>query len=243
MTEMFDKSALTDDDVPDGAKAKPTWLLVLDSKAVVALITILLSGFAAQWVSWVLQNKIAEREFNASWLKARGDQALQSHLQAIEQKRNVVEQIAGGMGRVITASRALIASASFDTSNATTAVQVGKIQREFNDAQTAWSAQEYRLGFLLSYYSGGGVATTAAWRDVTRAADAYLECTSTWYDKRRSSSALRSDAICSTQRDTLVDTLTRLSVDSHVTTESKGWDNPDRLKEALGIATHSGHDK
>lgn len=241
---MSDQSELTDDDAADVAPAKPTWLLVLDSKAVVALITILLSGLAAQWVSWALQNKIAEREFNAGWLKARGDQALQSHLQAIEQKRNVVEQIAGSIGRAITASRALIASATFDTSNAITAVQVGKIQREFNDAQTAWSAQEYRLGFLLSYYSGGEATTMAAWRDVTRATDAYLECTSTWYDERASSGALRSDAVCSTQRATLIDTLTRLSVGAHIAAESNGWDNPDRLKEALGIGAHSGgHDR
>ena len=84
------------------------WRLFLDSKVLVALVTVLIGGLFGQCISASIQNSLKEREFQQAWLKARGDQALQSHKEYLDKEQQIVLQAYDLIGKCLTAGRDLI---------------------------------------------------------------------------------------------------------------------------------------
>jgi hypothetical protein len=58
-----------------GPPKKHAVLSFIESAAGTALLTVVLGGLVGQLISCDVQNRLRERDFNETWLKARGEQA------------------------------------------------------------------------------------------------------------------------------------------------------------------------
>lgn len=235
--------------------SKPKWLLFLESTGGTALITVAIGGLAAQGITWLIQHRTAQREFAQTWLKARGDQALQGHTAYLQEQRLALETAYTLVGKMAAASDNLITitDPAFDHPTSNDRKDMVRYRSEFNTAEDNWREAEEKLSFQLSYYSDGDASVGSAWKSVRDAVDSYRECASRWHDgspalrkerlrrerqrlaKRDTLPWFEVDKICSVQREALTQRMAQLghNLDEKRTYVWRGWEDPDRLREAL----------
>src|ERR1044071_8086338 len=69
---------------------KPRWQRFLESSGGTAIVTTLIGGIFGAIISGIIQDGTREREFEQSWLKARGDQALVAYKEYLDKEQEVV---------------------------------------------------------------------------------------------------------------------------------------------------------
>src|SRR4051812_9953741 len=89
-------------------EAKPRWQRFLESGGGAAIVTTLIGGIFGAIISGIIQYGAKEREFEQSWLKARGDQALVAYREYLDKEQEVVNETHALIGSCVSASDDLI---------------------------------------------------------------------------------------------------------------------------------------
>jgi hypothetical protein len=217
------------------SRPKPAWRVFLESVGGAALLTALVGGLVAQYITASIQRHAAKREFNNAWVKARGDQALTAYKEFSTEQLHLVEQVYTIVGRLDAACEALVAGANWDRSKDTTDAYVRKIAMEFNDAEDEWVKAKPRFTMLLSYYSDPGSGVDMRWASLRKSVDAYRECVSSWYDSDQGH--YPAEAICAQQKNSVDEELNSLGTALAKTRTYvwRGWDSPSALRKELHI--------
>ena len=165
------------DDHPE--PPKPLIERLLNSAAVVALITVVGGGVAGAIITAKMQTKAKEREI-----------ATTEYAQYVQARLKVVSDAYDLIGRRIWSSTQLIVITGMEfttPANPTsddeklTAGQKRDIRESFNKTDAEWNASQQRTGLLLGYYHNGAAEVTQKWRAATAAIDAYADCARSWY--------------------------------------------------------------
>src|SRR5690349_10299963 len=75
-----------------------------EPSVVATLITVLIGGIAATLITGIIQWRAGVREFDQAWLKSRGDQALVSYKEYLDQEQALMRRTYGSIGACISAS-------------------------------------------------------------------------------------------------------------------------------------------
>lgn len=214
----------------------------LDSKVVVALVTVLIGGLFGQCISASIQNSQKEREFQQAWLKARGDQALQSHKEYLDKEQQTVLQAYDLIGKCLTAGRDLI-----DLTDTDFALKLfsGEQQKKVADQRTEmidnhnivvekWDSEGNKIGLLMGYYHPGHPDVKTAWEETQKSVNKYLDCARLWYQKYERK-PLDTTGACKQEKDEVDNQLTALGSKLEKARQYswEGWESPEKLRESL----------
>jgi hypothetical protein len=230
--------SIQDDDIASNHGLKPPWQVFLESVGGAALITAVVGGALLQLITWSVQRSLGKREFNNTWVKARGDQALSAYRDYNKEQLKVFEELYSDVGRMVAGSEALVAAANWDSSEKATRDYVVKIAAEFNAAEDDWVKAKPRFTLLLSYYSNGNPDAVSDWQLLSHSVDNYRECVSNWYDKPASAERYPAELICGVQRTAVESRLGHLGkvLEKSRAYVWQGWDNPDSLRATLHLS-------
>jgi len=218
------------------------WRLFLDSNVIVALVTVLIGGLFGQCISASIQNSLKEREFQQAWLKARGDQALQSHKEYLDKEQEVILHAYDLIGKCLTAGRDLI-----DLTDVAWALKgfrggerqkVADARREmlnnYNAVIEKWDSEGNKIGLLMGYYHPGHPEVKTAWEDTQKSVNSYIECAGDWYQKYEQN-PLDTKGACKEKKDEVDKQLA--VIESKLETARQygweGWESPDKLRAIL----------
>ena len=218
------------------------WRLFLDSKVLVALVTVLIGGLFGQCISASIQNSLKEREFQQAWLKARGDQALQSHKEYLDKEQQMVLQAYDMIGKCLTAGRDLIdlTDTDFAPKNITSerrksiADQKTEMVDNHNLVVEKWHSESHKIGFLMGYYHPSDPDVKTAWETTHKSVNQYLECARLWYQKYERNPVDTTGA-CKKEKDELDNQLIAIGLKLEKARQYswEGWESPEKLRERL----------
>jgi hypothetical protein len=225
---------------------KPFWQRLLESTGGTALITVLVGGLLGQWISWSIQQGLRDREFQESWLKARGDQALIAYKEYVDKEREVVKHAYDLIGSSVSAGEALIditgpdfAPDYKDRSQREKALveQRTSYRHDFNVADDQWSKERESLGLLVTYYHQGLPEVMSDWRAEQDSVTNYLRCAEKWYSQYSDKPGRAEDVenACKADKDLVRERLTHLTATLQSTRRYawEGWESPEKLKADL----------
>ena len=234
-------------------------LTFLGSAGGAALVTVVFAGFAGQFISCNIQNRLKDREFNDAWLKARGDQALLARREFLESRRNAFEQLMMVAGTMANTSEELIYVGSPQLSLGQLRGADRRRQREtqaalayaYRAAEEKWAPARTKFNYQVAYYCDGNRDLVTQWSDAERAVDDLRRCAETVYDKWYLSGRPRQKAqpiperfvyraeVCDDkQRDVNVAVRNfgkAVAESSHYAWD--GWDSPAKLKRQLDLSS------
>jgi hypothetical protein len=227
---------------------KSRWQLFLESSGGTALITVLIGGMFGQFISCSIQQGLKEREFQQTWLKARGDQALETYKDYLNQEQAVMKNAYEIVGNCISASDNLILSTGedFAPENVTGVdsrkmrEDILKFQGNYNKLIEQWRNQREQLGLLISYYHPRQPDVTQAWDRVRESVIRYSSCASDKYKARfiqnsRPNNRQEIEEACSAKKGDLKKELAVLTqrLEEARKYAWEGWESPEKMKAAL----------
>jgi len=220
-----------------GRPARPRWQRFLESSGGTAVITVLLGGLLGQWINWSVQKGLKDREFQQQWMKARGDQALASYNQYLNQENEIVQKIYNLIGSCISASADLIILTSPEFapgSHTGIEAQRTAIRDKYIETDSRWRSEREKLGLLMSYYHHGQPEVAKAWDEAQEAVTDYMDGARKWYMEHYMSPVDVSRA-CEKEEKLLKDRLASLtkSLEASRRYAWEGWESPGKLREAL----------
>jgi hypothetical protein len=220
---------------------KPKWQRFLETTGGTALITVLLGGIFGSIISASFQSSQKEREFQQSWLKARGDQALIAYKDYLEKQQDIVKRVYERLGGSISAADDLITltSPEFATTNFEGEQKErvrkyrGDVRDKFGAAERQWRDERGTLGLLMSYYNPKQNAVLGAWKNISNSVTDYFDCASDWLNKHPISD--ESATACKKEKDVFDSNLEELTkaLEINRTYAWQGWESPASLKSAL----------
>jgi uncharacterized membrane-anchored protein YhcB (DUF1043 family) len=168
----------------DAAKEdlNPSFLRLLESNGMVALITVVLGSILAPIVISSIQNN-----------SARNDQALTEYKQYLERQQETVKGTYELVAKMINASQGLIDVTSpayslelaAEEDKATLKEQRVELVKKFNSTLETWKTEEEKLGLLMSYYYYGQQSVLPAWRNTQKAVNDFVQCAQKRYHDYR----------------------------------------------------------
>jgi hypothetical protein len=213
------------------------------------LITVLLGGVAAQLISCDAQRRAQQREFNNTWLKSRGDQALLARKEFVDGRRAALEEILRTAGTLSAASQDLIdiTGPSFRMEGHTKAdkdvllAEQTRVTKEFTSAELAWAPAQPRFSFSVAYFGAGSGAVTASWQELRGSVNGLRRCASETYKRwflagQHIGSYVYDPAYCQREFSEVEVRAAKLGETFGVRSDQSGWDNPDSLKRKLNIS-------
>lgn len=237
--------------------AKSLWSAFREPSVLAALVTVLIGGVVATLITGIIQwragvreyeqsRAMRDREFEQAWLKARGDQALESYKEYLEQEQALIRRTYGLIGTCTSASdklagltRGIWRQKFTGDGRVSVDKQITSIRENFNQTYTKWQAESSELGLLMGYYHPSQPRVMTSWLNVEKAVTGYLDCAQAWHDKHPASKAPPSDqdvlTACKSAQETLMDHLTELtgSLEFARRYAWTGWDSPLELKKLL----------
>jgi hypothetical protein len=236
---------------------KTFWNAFQQPTVLAALITVLIGGIAATVITGIIQWRAEvrefqqsqvtrEREFEQAWLKSRGDQALVSYKEYLDQENEIIRRTYSSIGACISASDRLIGLTLATwrkprVNSATVEKQMEEIRSNFNQVRAKWQTEGLEIGLLMGYYHPGQSGVANSWSNVQKSVDAYLQCARTWYDKNPRSQKAPEDsqvrAACKAEYEILVGELNRMTtnLESARRYAWTGWDSPRELRTTLNM--------
>ncbi len=228
---------------PDKAEsAKSKWLQFLQSTSGTALITVVIGGIFGAIISGVIQWGAKEREFQQSWLKARGDQAMVAYKDFVEKRAQVVENVYARLGSSVSASEDFI-----ELSKDNYVVKPGLDEKTRNDIQAyrkkvgdsfdsefaKWRNERETIGFLIDYYHPREADVTTSWNSLKESISTYFDCARKWHKYHRIDDD--TTKACPDERQNLSINIQRFTtaIGSGRTYAWQGWESPDGLRRAL----------
>jgi len=226
----------------DNSKApKSSWWRLLESSGGTALITVLLGSVGGAWISGIIQNGQKDREFQQSWLKARGDQALVAYKDYLDKQQDIVKRVYERIGTSISASDDLISLSrpefALPHSESEQKVKMRKyreeIREKYNTSEREWRNEQETLGFLVDYYYPKQNNVLTAWQELAERVTAYYSCANQWLKDHPITD--ESDSACKQEKEAFSSSLNELTkaLEEHRTYAWEGWESPKDLKLAL----------
>jgi|SRR5882672_4049237 len=211
---------------------------------VAALITVLIGGLAATGITGIIQWGAQVREFNQAWLKSRGDEALVSYKEYLDQERELIRRTYSSIGSCIGASDRLTGlTRAVWRKHFVDPVAVEKQKQEirdnYNQSKAKWHSEGQEIGLLMGYYHPGRSNVTASWTNVEKAVSDYLDCAENWYDQYPPTKPAPADeevkGACKQQYSVLANQLVDLtaSLESARRYAWTGWESPQELRTTL----------
>jgi hypothetical protein len=215
---------------------KPRWQRFLETSGGTALITVVLGGVLGQFITWSIQNGQKEREFQQAWMKARGDQALVTYKEYVDQEQDIVKVAFGLIGNCMSASQDLILLTSPEFAPDTfvgAEKQRTAVRDKYNTLSAQWGSEREKLGLLMNYYHPGRAEVAAAWQNTQRSLTEYMGCARQWYLTHLGSTETAN--ACKKEGDDLSNQLVRLNASLETGRQYawEGWESPEKLKAAL----------
>lgn len=220
-----------------------------------ALITVLIGGIAATLITGIIQWRAGVREFDQSqlardrdfeqaWLKSRGDQALLSYKEYLDQEKDLIRRTYSSIGSCIAASDRLTGLTrgvwrKHFLDPAAVEKQKQEIRDNYNQSNAKWHSEGEEIGLLMGYYHPGKPNVTNSWSNVQEAVTDYLDCAQHWYDKYPPTQPAPNDEAvkdsCKQQHTALTNKLIELtaSLESARRYAWTGWESPQELKATL----------
>lgn len=223
------------------SSAKPTWQRFLESSGGTALITVVLGGIFGALISGMIQSSAKDRDFQQSWLKARGDQALEAYKEHLAKQQETVRKVYERIGVSISSAEDLIAitrpefsAASYEGEQRQAIEKYRKdVMDTYNTNEAEWRKERDILGLLMNYYHPKQDAVISAWQGTRDSVTAFLRCAEEW----RNAHPLVEDTsvACQTERKTLTARLNDLSasLETSRTYAWEGWESPEKLRQQL----------
>lgn len=224
---------------PEG-KAKPKWLLFLESAGGAALITLLIGGILGGIITAIVQEYQKDREFQQAWLKTRSEMELATAKEYRDRELEIVSQAYDLLGRCITVSDDLIylTSPVFDPINYEDSLNVKKqrltMLTNYNNCVREWREKREKLKLLVSYYHQGYAEVVQAWQNVQDLATGYMECAHKWY-LEHSNAPVDTEGVCKSQRENYSKKVEQLNISFNAARQYswEGWKSPGRLRDSL----------
>lgn len=215
-----------------------------------ALITVLLGGALGQFISCDVQNRLKEREFNDTWLKSRGDQALAARTEFMRTRRETFENVIATTARLANASEELlyVMSPAFKLDNLQGAnrervrAEQEKLVNAYRTADLEWGTKRFTFDFAVGYFGEQDPKVISAWRGVRSSVDKYRKCAGDEYNKwyvagQAKQTYSYSETTCKPEEAAVSSALQQLGSTFAVRADYgwRGWDDPQQLKKALDI--------
>lgn len=191
------------------------------------------------FIAATIQAGAKEREFQQSWMKARGDQALLAYKEYNDQEQETVKRAYELIGGCIAAADDLIGltDPSFAPgSHEGIEAQRKAIRKIYNEQEAQWRKDGLKLKLLMSYYHPQPEITDA-WKGVDVSVTDYLDCSGNWYGSQEDKSAAPEDIknACKDKKDIFnakVVQFTQL-LEKGRRYVWEGWESPDQLRNSL----------
>lgn len=148
-------------------------LLIIESGAFTALITVLLGGILGNFVISSVQHDMA-----------LNDQSLTEYKKYLNSQQEIVNFAYDLTGRIMFASQSIITFTKPEFVN-NKLVKVDKDKREkqsdeiqgkFNSTIEEWRIQEEKIGLLMRYYHYGQPEVLTLWRDTQNKVNQFIDC-------------------------------------------------------------------
>lgn len=235
------------------SETKPPWQRVLESTGGTALITVLIGGIFGTIISSIIQSNSKEREFQQTWLKARGDQAMVGYKDFLEKQQETVKKLFERIGNIMSASEDYITLTSPELTPLNIDLspeekkgiekQRTSIKERFNSSNRDWRNEREILGMLVNYYfpnksetqtqtSTSDTNVTAAWQQVKESVNQYTHCAERWVQK---SFPRETDMACQKEKNSVANNLVNLNKNFEINRKYawEGWESPEKLKDIL----------
>jgi len=226
---------------------KKTFRATLREPSVVAtLITVLIGGIAATLITGIIQWQAGIREFEQTWLKSRGDQALVSYKEYLDQEQALMRRTYSMIGACISASDRLagLTKASWrqrfvGPELVAVRTQMRVIRDNYNQTNAKWHSEGEELGLLIDYYHPGQPKLKASWKTVQLAVTDYLGCAENYYYKHPPTEPPPKDEdiiqACRPKYDSLITNLDELTnnLESARRYAWTGWESPKDIKSLI----------
>ena len=224
--------------VPSKKEPKKSWWeRFLNSTGGTALITVLIGGIFGSLITGMVQSGLKEREFQKSWLKSRGDQALVVYKEYLQQEQDLVNNAYGLIGRCLAASDEIVELTRpyFNPKNYP-GVETQKlaIRKNFNACDREWREGNEKIGLLMSYYHPNRPEVTMAWKEIQRSTTEYMRCVQDWY-LTHNSDYTEADSDCDPKKMDLISQLDKLNESINAARQYawEGWESPEKLRIVL----------
>jgi hypothetical protein len=226
--------------VDSGTSSKsPWWNAFLQPGVLAALVTVVVGGIMGNFIAATIQAGAKEREFQQSWMKARGDQALLAYKEYTDQEQETVKRAYELIGGCIAAADDLIGltDPSFSPgSHEGIETQRKAIRKTYNDYGAQWSKDGLKLKLLMSYYHPQHEITDA-WKDVEVSVTEYMDCSSDWYVSHEDESLDPKviETACKDKKDTFNEKVAQFTerLEKGRRYVWEGWESPDQLRNSL----------
>jgi len=160
-----------------------------NSSGFTTLLSVFIGGLFAQWINYVAQGALKERELEIAMLQERSKQARITHEENIKQQQQLVQRALTWIGGVVSSSENLLSIMRPEwrlerfsgEARARTEKQKADIRSAYNKADQDWTREKQYVGFLINFYSETPVSTP--WRRLESSVDAYRECVENCYLK------------------------------------------------------------
>jgi hypothetical protein len=232
---------------PVEAKEPKTFGEALREPTVVAaLVTVLIGGIAATLITALIQWQAGVREFDQAWLKSRGDQALVSYKEYLDQEHDLMRRTYALIGTCISASDRLAGLTKPSWRQRFMGSELQAVQQQMKDIRTnynqtsaKWISEGEELGLLMGYYHPGQPQVLSSWKAVKEAVTTYQQCAQNWYETHPATKPPPTDeevsAACKPKYESLLKSLNDLteSLESGRRYAWTGWESPKEIRALI----------
>lgn len=232
---------------PPQATNERTFRAVFREPSVVAtLITVLIGGIAATLITGIIQWRAGVREFDQAWLKSRGDQALVSYKEYLDQEQALMRRTYGSIGACISASNRLVGLTKATWRQRfvgpefiAVRTQMRDIRQNYNQTNAKWHSEGEELGLLMDYYHPDQPKLRDYWKNVQQSVTNYLDCGEKWHSEHSPTKPAPSDSevesACKPQYNSLMNDLNDLtsSLQSARRYAWTGWESPQEIRALI----------
>jgi hypothetical protein len=201
---------------------------------IATLITVLIGGIAATLITGIQAS-----------LKSRGDQALLSYREYLDQEQAFMRRTYSLIGACISASDSLVGLTKSiwrqefaEPELITVRTQLRDIRQNYNQTRVKWHSEGEELGLLMDYYHPGQQKLRSSWKNVQESVTNYMDCSEKWYSQYPLNKAAPSDdevkGACKSQYYSLMKDLNDLTNNLQSTRRYSwtGWEPPPLLPDS-----------
>lgn len=168
----------------DRGDKKGNWFFrLLESSGGTALVTVLLGGLLGAILNFVIQADLRQREGEQARQKFKGELALMSYKNYLDQRQDAMKKLYELVGRSTASCYTLISrmGPEYDPKLAPLSKEKlieenQQIYKKFLEVQAEWRGNRDSLGLLVNFYYEGDKGVMECWSKTREAADKYAEC-------------------------------------------------------------------
>lgn len=213
---------------------------------IATLITVLIGGIAATLITGIIQWRAGIREFEQAWLKSRGDQALVSYKEYLDQEQALMRRTYSLIGGCISASDRLVGLTKSTWRQRfvgpefiAVRTQMRDIRQNYNQTNAKWHSEGEELGLLMDYYHPDQPKLRESWKNVQQSVTNYLDCGEKWHSEHPPTKPAPSDGevegACKSQYNFLMKDLNDLTSSLHSARRYAwtGWESPQEIRALI----------